>query len=90
VFVLVWLALRFVGGLLNIIGHLPIINTLNHIGGLAAGFVLGMIIVYALLTAMSFLFATPAFPQVNTMLEESWIAQWLFNNNWMLDFAAQV
>jgi uncharacterized membrane protein required for colicin V production len=90
VFVLVWLLLRIIGGLLNIIGHLPIINTLNRIGGLAAGFVLGLFLVWLGLTLMSFLFATPANPQVYALLENSWISQWLYENNFMLNFITNI
>jgi uncharacterized membrane protein required for colicin V production len=85
-FVLVWMLLRMVGGVLNVIGRLPVIRTFNRIGGLAAGFALGIVVVWLGLTVMSLLFTTPATAQANLLLQNSLAAQWLFNNNWMLHF----
>jgi hypothetical protein len=89
VFILVWLLLRIVGNILNIIGRLPVINTLNRLGGLGVGFVLGMLVVWLGLTIVGVLFATPANPQVNEWLDGSMIARWLYENNWFLGFVTQ-
>jgi uncharacterized membrane protein required for colicin V production len=90
VFMLVWVLLQLIGNLLNIINHLPVIGSLNRAGGLAMGFVLGIIISWIGLTLMSLLFATPANPWLYDWVQGSWAAGWLYNNNWMLPLVTGV
>jgi uncharacterized membrane protein required for colicin V production len=84
VFLLILLALKLLGGLLNFINYIPIIGGINRIGGLLFGFALGVVLVWVGLTLTTLLFATPANPRVYELVQGSLAARWLFENNWML------
>jgi uncharacterized membrane protein required for colicin V production len=88
VFFVVTILLSIVGSLLDIVGRLPVINTLNRLGGLAAGLVMGVIFVWAGLALVNLLFATPAYPAIYEGVQGSRVAHWFFENNWMILFVA--
>jgi len=77
VFALTMIALTFIGYALDIVSMLPVIRTLNRIGGFAFGIVMSGVIIWFGLVLVA-LFATTAHPLINEMLEGSWIAQRLF------------
>ncbi|MCL2287403.1 MAG: CvpA family protein [Firmicutes bacterium] len=77
VFALTMLALTFIGYALDIVSMLPVIRTLNRIGGLVFGVIMSAVILWFGLVLVA-LFATTAHPMINEMLEGSWIAQRLF------------
>jgi len=74
VFLLTWLALVIVGYALDIVSMLPVIRTLNNVGGLLFGVAISIIIVWLGLVVAA-LFAIGAHPQIFDLLEGSIIAQ---------------
>jgi len=80
VYLLTLLALTIVGGMLDIVTRLPVINTLNRIGGFLFGLILGGIIVWVGLIAVV-LFAAGSNPEWFAMLEASAVAQWMLRTS---------
>ena len=77
VFLLTMLALTFIGYALDIVSKLPVIRTLNHIGGFVFGMAMSAVIIWLALVLVA-LFVVTANPMVSEMVESSRIAQWLF------------
>ena len=77
VFLLTLLALTFIGIALDIVAKLPVIRTLNRLGGLIFGLAMSAVIVWFALVIIA-LFVVSAHPMVSQMLEGSWITQRLF------------
>ncbi|MCL1786565.1 MAG: CvpA family protein [Defluviitaleaceae bacterium] len=77
VFALTMLALTFIGYALDIVSKLPVIRTLNRIGGFLFGVLISAVIIWVGLVLMA-LFVVAAHPMVSQMLEGSWITQRLF------------
>jgi len=89
VFALATIALAIVGAALDVVGMLPVISTLNHAGGLAVGVIMGALLVWIVLLLMTPLFATGAHHAVYDLLQESIIARWLFDNEFLLPRLAE-
>jgi uncharacterized membrane protein required for colicin V production len=90
VFILVWFLMRLAGNVLNIIGRLPIISTFNRVGGLAAGLLLGMLIVWIGFAVMNLLLINMSYPEISNLLETSSVARWLYENNWLTSIVTQL
>lgn len=84
VFVGAMILLSIVGYVLDVIGMLPVIRTINHIGGLLLGLVMGAILVWLALVVVAFMFATGAHETVYGLLQDSIVARWLFENEFIL------
>jgi len=74
VFFLTMLALLFIGYALDIVSKLPVIRTLNRIGGLIFGVVISAVIIWIGLV-LAVLFAAGTHPVIFELLEGSQIAQ---------------
>ena len=90
VFILVWLVMRLIGGALNIVSKLPVINLFNRAGGLVAGLAMGLLIVWVGLTLMNLFILNTSFPEVFALIKGSLITQWLFDNNWLTQTLARI
>jgi len=90
VFVLAMVALAIVGSLLDIVGMLPVIRTLNRVGGLAVGLAIGAILVWVGLVAMTLMFAAGVHPSLNDLLQGSVITAWIFDNEFILPWLTAV
>ena len=77
VFVLTLVILVLIGNVLDVVTLLPVIRTLNHIGGVIFGVAVGAIVIWLALVITA-LFIAGAEPTVYALLEGSRIAQWLF------------
>lgn len=77
VFVLALLALAVVGKLLDIISVLPVIGTINSVAGLLFGVIVSLIIIWVSLIFCG-LFVIAVYPEVQPILDNSWVAQRLF------------
>ena len=84
VFMLAMFALALVGSLLDIVSMLPVVRTLNRAGGLALGLVMGFVIVWVSLVIMTMLLATGAHQTVYELLQDSFIASWIFESEFVL------
>jgi len=72
VFVLVKIVLALIGYLLDIVSRLPVIRTLNRIGGFVAGFAIGVVICWIVLVVISVFTTTSMYETVRGLLEDSW------------------
>lgn len=81
VFFLATVGLRFVVRLLDRIASLPILSLFNRLGGIAVGFVNGMIIVYVIL-AVVMLFANADWIRA---INESALVNQLYHNNILMN-----
>lgn len=68
----------------NIIGELPVLGLINHIGGAALGLVLGLVIVWIGFLIMTLLYATEAGSACFAMVEKSSILTLLYDTNPLL------
>ena len=69
---------------MNIIGELPVLGLINHIGGAALGLVLGLVIVWIGFLIMTLLYATEAGSACFAMVEKSSILTLLYDTNPLL------
>lgn len=90
VFVLVWVLMKLIGNALDIIGRLPVINTFNRAGGLAAGIAMGVLLVWAGFALMNLLFVNPSHPEIFAMLNTSAAAKWLYGNNLLVPLLTKI
>jgi uncharacterized membrane protein required for colicin V production len=85
VFALAWAALSLIGHMLDLISRLPILSTLNRIGGLAVGLLMGGCVAWAGLMLIGIFFATPAYPEVFAYMQGSVAARWFFDSGFVMD-----
>jgi len=88
VFIIVMILLTVLGLILNVVSWLPGINLLNRTGGLMAGLGLGILLVWLTLTVLTLLLTASIQPGAYGLLSGSTVAQWFFDNNWMLPLLA--
>ena len=84
VFLLVMVILGLIGGLLDIVGKLPVINTLNNVGGLAIGSLLGMLLGWAGVAIMIMMFTSTGSPLMYDLLQGSFVARFFLDNEFIL------
>lgn len=80
IFLAVKIGLRLVAGILNKIAKLPVLSSLNKLGGFAAGAVNGIIISYIALAVA----ATFANAKLQDIIDASKYASVMYNNNLIL------
>ncbi len=85
IFILTWVILNVAGTLLDLVGRLPVINTLNRAGGLAVGLVMGLAVSWGGLLIMGVLFTTPAYEEVYAYAQGSFAAKWLIDSGFMME-----
>lgn len=85
VFIAISFGLKLVAHSLNIVAKLPIINTFNKGGGVAAGLLQGVVFLW-FIVAVSTLFTTnPDFTWLHDLVGNSVIARYFYSNNFILD-----
>jgi len=83
VFLLVLIILHFAGKALGIVDKIPIIKSFNRAGGLAAGALIGGIIVWLMLFVVIMFFSTGASDFLYGLIDGSALATWLIDSGWM-------
>ena len=84
VFLLVLLILRIAGSLLRVVEWLPVIGSLNRIGGLAAGALIGVIVAWLGLSIATMFLSAGGNEVLYGLMQGSSIMRWLFVNEWLL------
>ena len=84
VFLLVMLILRIVGKALKIVDRLPVIASVNRIGGLVAGALIGVGVVWLGLTVLTMFFSTGGNATIYGLMQGSGILGWMLGNGWLL------
>ncbi|MCL2378496.1 MAG: CvpA family protein [Defluviitaleaceae bacterium] len=84
VFILVFLILKFAGSALRIVDKLPVVASVNRMGGLLSGALLGAGVVWLGLAAVTVFFSTGT-SAVYSLVQGSSVVGWLFENGWLLN-----
>ncbi len=66
------------------VSHLPVISTVNKIGGLGVGVAKGLIGIWAICLIIPLLITYPYFSEIEYYITNSYLAQWLYENNMIL------
>ena len=80
-YILIRVALKFVTALANLISKLPILDQLNHLGGVIYGILRGLLIVYILLLLVNLSGEIEPKNQVCTAVKDSYIGNVMNENN---------
>ena len=84
VFILVLLILKFLGKALRIVDKLPVVSSVNRLGGFLAGALIGAGVVWLCLVAVTLFFATGGNQVVYGLVQGSTVTGWLLDNGWLL------
>ncbi len=74
-------SLRMLG---NIVAKLPVISSLNHIGGFCIGGMKGLITFWIVALIVPCVIAIPAYQDLETYIQASVLFKWLYENNLVL------
>ncbi len=84
-FILIFLAVRLIcyilQMILNIVFNLPILSSINQIGGIAVGVLSTLIKVWILLAILSFITPLPMFNGIAEYIDNTFLVKLLYNNN---------
>ena len=84
IFILTKIILFVLKTFTNIITKLPILKQCNEIAGLAYGLLRGFVIIYFILAIVFFVTTMIGSTIVNSVINESYVTKFLYNNNLML------
>ena len=90
VFVVVIILLRVISVSLSIITMLPVINSMNKIGGAFVGFLQGTLIVWIGMVISVIFFARPEYQHNFETINNSLIAVHFYNNNMVLELILRI
>ncbi len=82
---LVFIAMKIIGVILDIASKLPVINSLNKIGGALLGAGIGVFIVCALLAVASVLLTSGKYSDIITLIESSAVAKYFYEHNFIIN-----
>lgn len=85
VFIIVMLILKFIGSALRIVDKLPVVSSVNRLGGFMVGAIIGAGIVWLCLVVMTVFFATGGNETVYGLVQGSTVTSWLLENGWLLN-----
>ncbi|MCL2405649.1 MAG: CvpA family protein [Defluviitaleaceae bacterium] len=84
VFVAVLLLLKLIGSALHIVDNLPVISSVNRLGGFVIGAVLGAGVVWLGLVVVTIFFSTISNEIAYELIQGSSVTGWLLENGWLL------
>ena len=84
VFIAVYFLLKFIGNALHIVDWLPVVSSLNRLGGFVTGALIGAGVVWLGLTVITVFFATGGNEVVHELIQDSVMTGWLLDNGWLL------
>jgi len=85
VFLLIFIILKTVESILDVITRLPVLKSINRMFGLVLGLCIGCIMIWVLCTCITFFYANPQFENITQIIETSKIAKVFYYNNIILD-----
>ena len=88
VFLLVMIAMKLLGGILDTVCKLPVLNIVNKTGGMIFGALIGLITIWAFVMVITAL--GPMMPQAREYMEGSAMANWFAENNLFTLIVSQV
>lgn len=90
VFAAVYIALKIMFSTLDIVSHLPVIHFFNGIGGILAGLLYAVMIIWIASTLLMLFYSNAAFAPIFRVLEASKAAKILYENNILLFMVLKV
>jgi uncharacterized membrane protein required for colicin V production len=90
VFIVLLIVMGLLGGVLDAAARLPVLNLVNRAGGLAAGLLIGVAVVWAGLSLARLFFSGPEYAAFTRMIDDSRLARAFLEYNWMLDSFSKV
>lgn len=85
-FILVFILVRAFMAVLDILGELPVLGTLNHLGGAVAGLVVATLIVWILFLIITISYSTEIGATCFEMIEKSPILSFLYDKNILIKY----
>lgn len=89
VFLIVRLLMFIISGALKFITKLPVIRSVDKILGTAAGALSGILIVYLLLTLLTFNTALNSDHPIGKAVKDSYIASYMYDNNFIVSWISE-
>lgn len=80
-FILVLILVRALMAAIDLIGELPVLGFINHLGGAAAGFIVGLMIVWIGFLILTILYSTEVGRSCFEMIEKSSILKYLYETD---------
>ena len=84
-FIVIFLAVRIICYIiqmvLNVVFNLPILSSINQMGGIAVGVLSTLIKVWILLAIISFITPLPMFNGISEFIDSTFVIKFLYNNN---------
>jgi hypothetical protein len=90
VFVLAIIALKILAACLNIISHLPVLHSLNKLGGCILGLVNGYIVLWIICVVVTIFSGTELGGYIATQINESIVLQLIYNHNYLMSFVSSL
>lgn len=90
VLVLVILLLNIISHVLHIVSKLPVIHQLDKVGGLAAGLLQGIILLWIICILISFVIAIQGNEKLFILIDKSPIVTFFYNNNLIIGFISNL
>ena len=89
-FILIFIGMKILGSMLDVVSKLPIINMFNKIGGLIIGFFQGTLLIWLIFTGVFLFLSRPLFADFLELMEASRIAVIFYENNFIMRMVLQV
>lgn len=86
VFIIVKLALTLFVGVLDAVMKLPLLNSVNRLGGVIFGLLKGVVIVWIICAALILFMSTDMFNGINNAIQSTAITKYFYNNNMLMKF----
>ncbi len=86
VFIIVKLALTLFVGILDTIMKLPLLNSVNRLGGVVFGLLKGVIIVWIVCAVVVLFLSTEMFNGINDIIQSTAVTKYFYNNNMLMNF----
>lgn len=89
-FIIIYIAMKLIGRLLDALTKLPLLSALNRLGGLMIGFLQGVLAVWLIFTLANLFLSRPYFAQFMDYLEKSNMAATLYDSNVILHMVTRI
>ena len=83
-FIAIFIIIKLIIGALDLVSDLPILSFFNKSCGFAVGFIKGTVLVWLVGIVLTFFYYNESFAELFRLLNESTIAHFLYENNYLL------
>ncbi len=89
-FIALLIVIRIVAHILDIVSHLPVLNTINKLGGMAVGLVHGLVVLWVLCIVAMIYSATGPGIAIFEAIDDSAFLTCIYNNNLLIHFVSDI